>query len=1009
MRKRTGWFQKGRGKCLILAICLSVGTVFSVGIEPIQAVSTSSAILAREEETTWKEAKQEVNEIEEQLLLYQEAMEQLKSMLVIQNTGSVESQLEEILTKVKREITYAQDLKNEMEKQVSVDFLEIDTEGMSQTQAIFTKIGELRLYAQRMNQFYRMIQEVFGLEDSSTDQEVYQRLLNLKEQITVYHSFLDQAETLLQPEGVNGSSSLVTAEQTKEELRLVYDKMEEMKDQLDFLKKLLPVLLDREEISIENKEVQKELLEEIRQGKEEMEDWMGQIRDCLELKPDAGQAEISKVILEMKATLAEYWNYLGEVEVLLSIEDGSSVATGSSLVVGSPVTERLKEIYKKLTDMLQQQNKMAETIQALQKKEEVYQEKEEHYQKQLEELKQIEKEMVDQKEQMNQFLSKLKTILGLKPEAREEAIVEAILQIKTLLSDYWSYLGEVERLLQMPDGSGSDDSGSVDHSIVTKRFTDFYQKLMEMVEEQDQMRETIHRLQEKEALSIENIQELSVLLEEMKVQREEADCFLEKIKEVLGLGDQAEYQEVVDTIQKVKEQVAYSLQLVQEFVEQSGIEIGEGEGTLLTKQLETIFEQVWVWMEQLEKEMEKTKQAEQRMVQLEQEVRILTIEKQQSDLENRQLKKENEQLKQEPSFEAVEKWEKERKELEQENQSQREEIAVLKEKLQSCAKGKEQLRIEKDRLLEELLDQEEGRREDQKQIVLLKEQLEENKKKVEECEAIQKRQKPIQELLEQHQISYERLQQILSELEEKQTSSAEKEETPVIKEISDQDEEVIEEQTESILREKETIKTVQQEIPQQKIPQKETVVVQQEEEMTFLKAEEVSSNLEETSVERESCWVRQEECQPDAEGCFCERREMQMDIEDCFCGRKEYQGNPEGCFYEKDYWQNPKECFCRMEEWQGSPEECPYQREEWQESGKESTDMLEESEKEEESLIEENKESSEEETREEGFSVEEKEERKSGKWNVILFGVLFLSVLIGGSVWIRKNRKERQK
>lgn len=401
MRKRMGWFQKGRGKCLILAICLSVGTVFSGGIEPIQAVSTPSAVLAREEETTWKEAKQEVAEIEEQLILYQEAMEQLKSMLAIQNTGSVESQLEEILIKVKREITYAQDLKDEMEKQVSVDFLEIDTEGMSQTQAIFTKIGELRLYAQRMNQFYQMIQEVFGLEDSSTNQEVYQRLLNLKEKIAVYHSFLDQAETLLQPEGVNGSSSLVTAEQTKEELRLVYDKMETMKEQLDFLKELLPVLLDREDISIENKEAQKELLEEIQQGKEEMEDWMGQIRDCLELQPDAGQAEISNVIFEMKATLTEYWNYLGEVEVLLSVEDGSIVATGSSLVVGSPVTERLKEIYKKLTDMVQQQDKMAETIQALQKKEELYQEREEGYQKQLEELKQIEKEMVDQKEQTN--------------------------------------------------------------------------------------------------------------------------------------------------------------------------------------------------------------------------------------------------------------------------------------------------------------------------------------------------------------------------------------------------------------------------------------------------------------------------------------------------------------------------------------------------------------------------------------------------------------------------------
>ncbi len=386
MRKRMGWFQKGRGKCLILAACLSVGTVFSGGIEPIQAVSTPSAVLAREEETTWKEAKQEVAEIEEQLILYQEAMEKLKSMLAIQNTGSVESQIEEILIKVKREITYAQDLKNEMEKQVSVDFLEIDTEGMSQTQAIFTKIGELRLYAQRMNQFYQMIQELFGLEDSSTNQEVYQRLLNLKEQVTVYHSFLDQAETLLQLEGVNGSSSLVTTEQTKEELRLVYDKMETMKEQLDFLKELLPVLLDREEISIENKEAQEELLEEIKQGKEEMEDWMGQIRDCLELQPDAGQAEISNVIFEMKTTLVEYWNYLGEVEVLLSVEDGSVAATGSSLVVGPLVTERLKEIYKKLT-VVQQQDKMAETIQVLQKKEEVYQEKEEGYQKQLEELK----------------------------------------------------------------------------------------------------------------------------------------------------------------------------------------------------------------------------------------------------------------------------------------------------------------------------------------------------------------------------------------------------------------------------------------------------------------------------------------------------------------------------------------------------------------------------------------------------------------------------------------------
>lgn len=1008
MRKRMGWFQKGRGKCLILAACLSVGTVFSGGIESIQAVSTPSAVLAREEETTWKEAKQEVAEIEEQLILYQEAMEQLKSMLAIQNTGSVESQIEEILIKVKREITYAQDLKNEMEKQVSVDFLEIDTEGMSQTQAIFTKIGELRLYAQRMNQFYQMIQELFGLEDSSTNQEVYQRLLNLKEKIAVYHSFLDQAETLLQPEGVNGSSSLVTTEQTKEELRLVYDKMETMKEQLDFLKELLPVLLDREEISIENKEAQKELLEEIRQGKEEMEDWMGQIRDCLELQPDAGQAEISNLIFEMKTTLVEYWNYLGEVEVLLSIEDGSSAVTGSSLVVGSPVAKRLKEIYKKLTDMVQQQDKMAETIQVLQKKEEVYQEKEESYQKQLEELKQIEKEMVDQKEQTNQFLSKLKMILGLKPEAGEEEIVEAIFQIKTLLSDYWSYLGEVEELLQMPDGSGLDVSGSMDHAVITKRWTDFYQKLMEMVEEQDQMRETISRLQEKEALSLENIQELSALLEEMKVQREEADGFLKKIKEVLGLGDQAEYQEVVDTIQKVKEQVAYSLQLVQEFVEQFGVEIGEGEGTLLTKQLETIFEQVWVWMEQLEKEVEKTKQAEQRIVQLEQEVRILTVEKQQTDLENRQLKKENEQLKQESSFEAVEKWEKEQKELEQENQSRREEIVVLKEKLQSCAKGKESLRTERDRLLEELLDQEKERKEDQKQILLLKEQLKENKRKVEDFEAMQKKQKPIQDLLEQHQISYERLQKILSELEEQQTSSAEKEETSMKEEISDQDEEATEEQTESVLREKEMIKIIQQEIPQQKIPQKETIVIQQEE-TTSLKAEEVSSNLEETSVERETCTTRQEEYQSDAEGCFCERREMQMDTEDCFCGRKEYQGNSEGYFCEKDCWQNPEECFCRMEEWQGSPEECPCQREEWQESGKESTDMLEETRKEEESLIEESKESSEEETKEEGSSVQEKEEQKNGKWNVVLFGVLFLSVLIGGSVWIRKNRKERQK
>ena len=88
----------------------------------------------------------------------------------------------------------------------------------------------------------------------------------------------------------------------------------------------------------------------------------------------------------MKTTLVEYWNYLGEVEVLLSVEDGSVAATGSSLVVGPLVTERLKEIYKKLT-VVQQQDKMAETIQVLQKKEEVYQEKEEGYQKQLEELK----------------------------------------------------------------------------------------------------------------------------------------------------------------------------------------------------------------------------------------------------------------------------------------------------------------------------------------------------------------------------------------------------------------------------------------------------------------------------------------------------------------------------------------------------------------------------------------------------------------------------------------------
>lgn len=969
MRRRTRLFQKERGKLLILVTLFSVGSFLSAGIEPIQAVSTPAAILVKEEEATWKETKQELDEIEEQLILYQEAMEQLKSILDIKSSGSVESQLEQILTKVVKKITYIQDLKDEMERQITVDFLEVDVEGLTQIEAIFKKTAELRFYARDMNRFYQMIQELLGLEDSSTSQEVYQRLLNLKDQVAAYHSFLDQAETLIQPEGISGSQSLVTVEQAKEELRLVYTKMETMKDQLDFLKELLPVLLDREEISIENKEVQKELLEEIIQKKEETEDWMKQIRDCLELQPDAGQAEISKVILEMKTTLAKYWNYLGEVEVLLSIGDGSSVATGSSLVIGSPVTRRLKEIYKKLTDMLQQQDKMAETIQSLQKKEEVYQEKEELYQKQLEELEQIKEEMVVQKEQTNQFLSRLKSILGLKPEAGEEEIVEAILQIKTLLSDYWSYLGEVEELLQMSDGSGSDDSGSVDRSIITKRLTDFYQRLMEMVEQQDQMRETIRRLQEKEELSIENIQELSALLEEMKVQREEADCFLGKIKEVLELGDQVDYQEVVDTIIKVKEQFAYSLQLVQDFVKQFGVEIGEGEGTLLTKQLETIFEQVWVWMEQLEKEAEKTKQAEQTIVQLEQEIRILTIEKQQSSLENSQLKKENEQLKQNHSFEAVKKWEKERKELEQENQLQKEEIAALKKKLQSCAKGKEQL-------LEELSDQEKERKEEQKQIVLLKEQLEESKKKTEELEAIQKRQKPMQELLEQYQISYERLQQILSELEKKQTSSAEKEENSVIEESSNNDWEVTKEQMESVSKEKETIKIIQQEVSQQKIPQKETVMVQQEEETT-------SSNSEKASTERETCFDRKEECQADAIGCFCE----------------------------KDCWQNPEGYFWRMEKWQGNPEECFCQREEWQENRKESTNMveeLEESGKKEESFTEDNEEDTEKEIKEEVASKQKEKGQKSRKWEVALVGVFFLFVLIGGSVFVRKSRKEKK-
>lgn len=629
---------------------------------------------------------QKLDYVENQLDTHQNAMEQLKDLLGIISSSSLESQLEEIVTGVRRTLIHLQDVKNEVERQLEGNY-EVDTEGMSQLEAIFEKIYRLKMYGDNLKIFHDIIQGILEMEPATTNEEVYQGLSNLKAQVEEYGDFLDRTEQLIHPNGVNGSSSLITGEQTRAELNQVYAKIEEMLQQQELF----------------------------------------HLKELLELNTDGTIPEIYDKISSMKDTMSEYWAYLSQVEEIIQMEDGNHLADGSSIVTGSAVTVRLTGIYDKLVDMVKQQDKMTETI-------------------------------------------------------------EDLLDRENIVTD--------------------------------------------------------------------TVRELKELLKEMEEQKQQAEQFLKELKSLLDLKDDAGYQDVIDSISNMKNRFECYVERIEDFIKQLGMTSEEGAQEELSAQLKDILKQVWGMMNQLTEEIRKSEETEKKAALLEQKNEELIAENQQAALENKQLKKENEEWKKNlsshtPNDSNTEELERKNQqqqerivELERKSQTQQERIAELEKNLLSQSEEVERLTVEREHLLELLSSKDRQIEELKGQIGFLTAQLAEKECKIVELEQVLEKQRPIWELLEKNEVDEAQLIWMLHQKEEKQNVSATEKETIVIQENLSSEEIIVQET-------RENLETIHAEAETER---SETVVPEFEESSSFEREEEttaIATETVETTVQEE--------------------------------------------------------------------------------------------------------------------------------------------------------------
>lgn len=448
-----------------------------------------------------KEVIEKIDQIKADLDLYKKTMDQLKDTFEIVNTGSLESQLDEILIKIQQKLAYLDDIKNEIERQLKGDYGEVNTEGMQQAEAIFARIYAIKAYADNLKQFQSALKGLLGLDSSSTKEDIYQTISNLKEKVAEYDKFLNQAEALIDLKEGNGSSELVTGVQTKEELDKLYVKMEEIVEQVEFLNEILQVLLEREDISAENKEELEELLVQLIRQKETANQFVNRLKELLEMNPQASAEEVYRKISDMKDTMIEYWEYLGSVEHVIQIEDGSHVASGSSIVTGPAVTGRLTNIYEKLTDMVKQQDRMSQTIEQLLEKAAISSEI-------IKELQETLSELNEQKQQANQYLEELKKLLNLKDSAGYKEVIYTVTDLKEQLKNYISIIGKLMQQFGMtPEGGEQGEQRNLPEQLETilNKVMELIHQLTEQAEKSEEAEKTKISLEQKvKVLSIEN-------------------------------------------------------------------------------------------------------------------------------------------------------------------------------------------------------------------------------------------------------------------------------------------------------------------------------------------------------------------------------------------------------------------------------------------------------------------------------------------------------------------------
>ena len=651
----------------------------------------------------FKQLQEKVDIVKEELELYEKTLNDLKNTFGIVNTGSLKSQLNEIVNKIEQKLRYLEDLKDQIENQLEGDYGAENTEEMEQTEAIFVKIHALKTYANDLKQFYKTLSELLGFGAAGTKEEIYQTVSNLKDKVMEYDKFLNQIKTLIYPKE-NENNTPSTGEQTKEEADKAYKEIQVIVKQQEFLKEILLSFLEKEDISIENKEEIKILLEQIQSQKEVIDQFLNHLKDILSLDSKADLQEISQAVSDIKKTITEYWEYLNKVEVLIKIKDESSTATGSAVVTGSAVTARFNNIYKELSDMVKQQQNMSETIKQLLERETVLSET----------IKELQKEINEQKQQTDQYLETLKKILDLEESADYQKVIHTVSDMREQLKYYITIIEKLIKQLGIKPSEEEQENLPEQLKTVLNKVLELAEQLAEQTKKAEESGQVINSLEQQIKELVQ--EKIGVESENNKLKAEVENLKKEILSSPPDTPDKPEETAPSDTTDKPDE----------------------------TKPSDTTNKPEETTPSDTTDKPEETTPSDF----------TDNTDSSGSEDESDSSSSINSLLPSSLSNIA---------DLEKKNRLQQDKIAELEKNLQSKVKEIENFVLEKKRLSEIITDKDREIKELKEQIERLTTQLTEKETQVKEFEQLFVKQKPIQELLEKNQINYEQLIKILSE------------------------------------------------------------------------------------------------------------------------------------------------------------------------------------------------------------------------------------------------------